>query len=252
MKSDAAASGAGTSGAADAEIFVYCAAVPFAAGGGEVFPAARAALIAQTKNPSLKAQRRSVWALLEYALLDALGLKLRELNAACTPDGKWYFPGGECFFSLSHTSGAVAAAVSKRCRCGVDIEALADAEARFSEGLRARIFDPEEAARCDALPAEKKARFAAISWTKKESIFKQRDFSDAESGAFVPKAVCSLHEPTASRLFRPFPGGAPAQFIVSAAGEANASAEKNAAPSLFSFRTPAGAYFPPDDDGAVR
>lgn len=73
-------------------------------------------------------------------------------------------------FSLSHTSGMVACAVTHRLACGIDVEDVGRAGGR--EAVAARIFAPAEIAGLEALPPDsRRERFFAL-WTLKESVGK--------------------------------------------------------------------------------
>ena len=175
---------------------VYCARIPFDFESREIRPQQRAAEISAARCEKVRVQKFFAWKLLEHALAVRLGLTIDAADIIRGENGKWFCRGREdCFFSLSHTDGAVAAAVSQR-PCGVDIERFV--QKRFlSERLAERILCPEEKKEYAAIlpypenlhtAAEKKSRYAALKWTQKESIFKMRD-----GDTFVPSKIDTLN-----------------------------------------------------------
>jgi 4'-phosphopantetheinyl transferase len=75
-------------------------------------------------------------------------------------------------FSLSHTRGLVACAVTDGAACGVDVENLA----RRGDPLRiaARVLSASERADLEARPAEQRRRRLLEYWTLKEAYLKAR------------------------------------------------------------------------------
>lgn len=95
------------------------------------------------------------------------------------PDGKPFANGILCpeanvknrrYLSLSHTEGAVAAAVAGR-PLGVDIQAEQPLRPGFFEGILRRFSSPEQE-RLSALPPEKRTPAFYAHWAMKESVMK--------------------------------------------------------------------------------
>lgn len=126
-----------------------------------IYPGERAKEIQSVTNPQLKLQKISSWKLLEKAVADSFGYRLNELNLSRNANGKWTCD--KLFFSLSHTAGQVAVAVSDK-PVGVDIESFSAFEKRNVEKLADRIL-------CDNERLTDNAEILRL-WTKKESIFK--------------------------------------------------------------------------------
>jgi 4'-phosphopantetheinyl transferase len=89
-------------------------------------------------------------------------------------------------FSLSHTAGRVAVAISARVEVGIDVEHPGRASSRLE--YLDRFLSPSEASTLRALPAEaRSARFLAY-WTLKEAYLKARGL-----GLSVPLQDLSFH-----------------------------------------------------------
>ena len=128
-----------------------------------VSPARRAKIAALRRAADA---RNALLAAVAVRLLavEARGAENGQLQFACTDAGKPYLVGAPDFcFSLSHTDGAVALAVSP-IAVGADIERLREAP----RGVAARFFTPEEQAYC----AASDAHFFEI-WTRKEALAKR-------------------------------------------------------------------------------
>ena len=156
---------------------VYLAPIPSHAEVGQLLSAERNRELSRTKNPELRLQRYWVWKVLEYAAERSLGLRPEDLHFHQTLFGRWSCE--EMEFSLSHTAGMVAAAVSKA-PVGVDIENIpafigryAD-PARHTEAMLRKIQGPGE-------PEEHGPAALLYAWVGKESLFKAR-----QSGFFQP------------------------------------------------------------------
>jgi len=143
-----------------------------------------------TKNEKLKAARYLDWQVLMYAAEHTLGIRTDELHFTKDSKGKWSCDG--FFFSLSHTDGAVCAAVSRNNRVGVDIEnrSVFDKKAGADE-KRKKLFDrmatPNEAeafSDAEVLPL----------WLKKESIFKCFDCITSVMEADTTKYAAEVYK----------------------------------------------------------
>ncbi len=144
---------------------------------GEVFPRLRQEQIENTTHEGLKRQRYFVWKLLEVAVKRSFGYEMKDLHFSRDEDGKWSCR--ECFFSLSHTDGAVAVAVSRK-PVGVDLEC---AEHLMRPGLAEKILTEEE----KILPREDENKFLLQMWCAKEALFKA-----GSEPNFQPKKISAL------------------------------------------------------------
>lgn len=148
---------------------LYIAAIPDSPPGVLRDPA-RQAYVKATAHEGLRRQRYYAWKLLEYGLRHSLGLEPESIPFYRDPQGKW---GCEnCFFSLSHTDGAVAVAISDRA-VGVDLE---KSDRRISAHFEAHLTDRERAA-YEALPPEKRPYFLLSRWCGKESLYKTGNYA---------------------------------------------------------------------------
>ncbi len=131
-----------------------------------VYPKERSEEIFACANERVRAEKYYVWKLLAVALKKSLGVSLKTLRFTKQENGKWTCDG--CQFSLSHSHGVVAVAVSSR-PVGVDVEKI---EKPRVEGIYKRVFTSEEQAIFDGLEIERKTAYFIEKWTKKESLFK--------------------------------------------------------------------------------
>lgn len=157
---------------------VYMAPMPENLNIAPVFPPERERYIAGTAQKELKNRRYLSWKLLEYAVGQSFGLDFQTLRLGKSPLGKW-----ECdklYFSLSHTEGMVAAAVSDA-PVGLDMENIRVFREKFSH--RIPSFLQKIAAETEQdIPPDPDA--ALSLWTAKESIFKLHG-----TGKFVPEKI---------------------------------------------------------------
>ena len=143
----------------------------------KVLPQLRQEQIENTTHEGLKRQRYFVWKLLEIALKRSFGYEMKDLHFSRDEDGKWSCR--ECFFSLSHTDGAVAVAVSRK-PVGVDLEC---AQHLMRPGLAEKILTEEE----KILPREDENQFLLKMWCAKEALFKA-----GSEPTFQPKKISAL------------------------------------------------------------
>ncbi len=127
---------------------------------------ARREYIEQARSQRLRRERFFAWRLLEYALLESLGIKASELEFTKNADGSWHAEGVE--FSISHTDGAVAVAVFTE-PVGVDIEAKVRGRVEF---LIKKALTERERQKILSLPKEEQDVCLIALWSMKESIFK--------------------------------------------------------------------------------
>lgn len=144
---------------------VYTASLPSENNFSEIAPKERNDEIISCKNAQVKREKYYVWKLLQYALERTFGKKIEKLNFTKTSYGKWKCDG--CEFSLSHSSGALAVAVSRK-NVGVDIERVRDVRVSISDF----ILSKSETAEFDRVALEDKNDWLVKKWTQKESVFK--------------------------------------------------------------------------------
>ena len=170
-----------------------------------VFPPERQAEIERVNNARSKREKYAVWKLLEKALYRSLGLRIEDLSFKKRRDGKWTADGVE--FSLSHSKGACAVAVSSR-PVGIDIENADDFLARYSDGDKLRSLAKRVSTASELKGAADPEAFLRL-WTKKEAIFKL-----SGRGSFFPHKIDTAKTPAETRLLC-----LPAAYCVSVAGE---------------------------------
>lgn len=147
---------------------VYVASIPKDGKMGELVPKERDCEVKNCVNDTVRREKYYVWKLLEYALLHSFGKPLDKLGIRKTEFGKWVCD--KYAFSLSHSSGAVAVAVSCQ-NVGVDLEAKRD----IREGIYSKILSKAERDEYFALDVREKNDWLLKKWTQKESVFKTLD-----------------------------------------------------------------------------
>jgi phosphopantetheinyl transferase len=141
---------------------------------GKVFPPRRQAQLEETGNETHRRQRYFVWKLLEYGLRRSLDLDLEQLALSLDDRGRWSCE--ECFFSLSHTKGAVAVAVSQA-PVGVDVERL---DRKLHPSLPKKLLTEAEQGAFASLDGAEQSRYLLAKWCKKESLFKWQEAAACE------------------------------------------------------------------------
>lgn len=145
---------------------VYLAEIPAdAAFDAPLFPPERMSEIESCRNEKVKLQKYTVWKLLRFAISDAFSVEIEETDIHREESGKWVC--SDCFFSLSHTNGVAAVAVSK-VPVGVDVERI-DREIDRSVFRKAMTKAEEK-----YYSKHDTGRELIEMWTKKESVFKRR------------------------------------------------------------------------------
>lgn len=158
---------------------VYIARVPKKIRLGKISHPERRSEIESVSNERVRLEKYAVWRLLEHALSASFGAKLSDIGAERTDSGRWVSP--LYSFSLSHSAGYVAVAVS-RSAVGIDIEGGMTA-GRLS--LAPRVLTPDELSRFSALEGEEeRIEYLGRAWCAKEAIFKRRG-----EGVFSPSAI---------------------------------------------------------------
>ncbi len=124
----------------------------------------------KTARVTVKSQKYAAWRALEQGLLHALGLSMRELKFKRDRFGKWTCD--RCFFSIAHTKGFVAVAVSDA-PVGVDLENLPDFVARHGERLPSLLASSDRLSDTERALASEPSGFLYL-WTRTEALFKCR------------------------------------------------------------------------------
>ncbi len=143
----------------------------------EVFPFTRREEILACKSERVRREKYCVWKLLAYALRDALGLDLAELDVRKDGRGKWKMR--ECCFSLSHTKGVALVAVGLD-EVGVDVETPSKKLLTVAD----KILTDGEKIEYDKLDEWERMAYLLYKWTAKESVFK-----GFGKGGFVPREI---------------------------------------------------------------
>lgn len=123
--------------------------------------------------------------LLRYAL-ETNGIDRSRLVFLRTEEGKPFLKGSEVEFSLSHSAGGAAVAISEE-PVGADLERIREADLSV-----ARLFSPPER----EYIGENRRRFFEI-WTKKEAFMK----CDGRGLRIPLSSFCVLDPPIAERLW---------------------------------------------------
>lgn len=147
---------------------VYFSKIPHDVSVTEVFPPERQREMEGVRNERLRSEKYWSWKTLEYALFRSFGYRMEDLTFSKSKNGKWLCD--KCFFSISHSHGYVAVAVSNA-EIGIDIENLTSFEEKcgekaFFDGMKRHLVGRWQSAR--ATPAE-----LLRLWTQKESLFKR-------------------------------------------------------------------------------
>lgn len=171
-------------------LHIYAARIPEDIASRPLWPPERQRQLEKTRNLRVRRERYAVWRLLELALDRSLGIKITDLDLRMDENGRWEAEG--VFFSLSHSRGAAACALSDS-PVGVDIEEAEGFLRRFggksaSRRLAQSVCTPGE------LAGEPEGEALLALWTKKEAIFKRRG-----SGLFIPRELDTLSEPAVTK-----------------------------------------------------
>lgn len=130
-----------------------------------VYPEQRKNEILECSNQKVRKEKYYAWELLKYALSRTFGYKIQNLQFDKDKNGKWSVK--ECFFSISHSNGIVAVALS-RSAVGVDVEAINKQKQRVLE----KVLTRKERKAFDKVCESERATWLTQKWTEKESIFK--------------------------------------------------------------------------------
>lgn len=145
---------------------IYIAEIPENQEYSPIYPTERYNEISAVSNMQVKAEKYYAWRLLEIAIERSLGYDFSSLKFEKLPSGKWV--SDRCQFSISHSNGLVAVAVSKK-PVGIDIEKI---EKINNEALPKRILSEYEYNHFSALMDTEKIEYLIKMWTIKEANFK--------------------------------------------------------------------------------
>lgn len=163
---------------------VYVAPMPENLTMDAVYPPQREKELQKTTHSGLRAQRYMAWKLLQYAAERSFHVDFASLRFKKSIWGKW--TNDKFHFSLSHTEGMVAVAVSNG-PVGLDMENIRVFKEKFADRIPA-LMKKITLGQENALPPT--IENALKLWTAKESIFKLRG-----SGKFVPGKVSTDEAP---------------------------------------------------------
>lgn len=122
--------------------------------------------IASVSNERVRREKFYVWKLLEIAIEKSLGFSASNMEFYKDKNGKWYSP--TCKFSLSHSAGALAVAVSDG-NVGVDIERI---KIKYPERASEYILTPRELCEYRLLREDERVEHLVFKWCQKEASFK--------------------------------------------------------------------------------
>jgi len=146
-----------------------------------IYPAERACEIASVSNCKLQLQKYSAWRLLERAFKECFEQNIKELEFYKSANGKWQCADENYRFSISHTDGVVAVAVSD-VGCGVDVEK--HIPGRMGEKHAKKILTPQQREEYYRLDESLREMFLLKQWTIKESVFKMNG-----GDVFIPAQI---------------------------------------------------------------
>ena len=178
---------------------VYLAKIPAGLVPEPVWPPERSDWIDAPSDAQTRRERYAVWKLLERGISRSFGLQMRDLTFT-RQRGKWSCD--RLQFSLSHSGGVAAAAVSNG-PVGLDVETdAAFAARRPDERQLARDL------RRICTPAERRAlqdgADPRVLWTKKECLYKRFGeggfFSKRIDTAARPSVSCAVTRPEAATV----------------------------------------------------
>lgn len=166
---------------------VYTAEIPEEIRIENILPRERKKEIEACRNERVRREKYCAWKLLEYAMRRTFGLSMKEAKPEKLPCGKWV--SAELYFSIAHSKGGVAVAVS-RGNVGVDLEQAVT----LREALPQKILTEAELQQYAQIAEEEKIPYLTEKWTQKESIFKT-----PEEDRFCPEKIETSAYKTATK-----------------------------------------------------
>ena len=123
--------------------------------------------IDKVSNEVARREKYYAWRLLEYAIENSLGADASRLSFTKGKNRRWFC--SEVEFSLSHSHGALAVAVSKDQAVGVDVERVSVRDAaRMAEYMLTSL----EKEQYESLDDSCREEWLIRRWCEKEAIFK--------------------------------------------------------------------------------
>lgn len=135
--------------------------------GERVHPQARHEEIAAATNEKVRAEKYSVWKLLQYAVEKTFARPFTDFSFTKKENGKWFCE--DFYFSLSHSNNLVAVALSSA-PVGVDIQKNQPLK---SLDIAKKILTNAEMQVFQNLPENEMNAYLVWVWTKKEAAFKR-------------------------------------------------------------------------------
>jgi len=175
-----------------------------------VYPPERDKLISETPGSESRLERYAVWKLLETAINQSFHYRMEDI---CFWNNKGKWSCDKLCFSLSHTRGVVAVAVSNA-PCGVDIESVERFERRYSSPDVLRQFQNKLCADDEMLSLANPMELIEL-WTKKECLYKCYGTKEY----FTRKISTSIYSSTTETIFLPD------KYVISFCGDALKSAQ---------------------------
>ena len=163
-------------------VFVYTAKIPTDLTVKTVYPPQKNLEISSCLSQKVKEEKFFAWCVLEFAIKNTFGFDLKTLNFSKQENGKWICD--KCHFSISHSHGVVAVAVSN-IPVGVDLELFEPAKS----GCIEKYLTLSELNHLEQLSSDKKWEFLLAVWSKKESVYKKQGL-----GAFIPSKIDTVKE----------------------------------------------------------
>ncbi len=145
--------------------------------GASMYPPERLDEINRVKSIKAKREKYQAWKLLEYAVGQIFNEEFVNFKFAKNPNGKWICD--KFCFSISHTTGMVAVAVSD-VPVGVDIEE----KKPLRSGIEGKILTERELTSLIGMDGGERECSILRMWCAKEAIFKSQDRE-----ALLPKAT---------------------------------------------------------------
>ena len=170
--------------AKDFDTFVLYAALPDGDVVLPIHPDEREREILGCKSTDSRREKYFAWKLLELAVTQHLRLNFDNLRFTKNANGKWVCPDFE--FSISHTDGLVAVAIS-RLPVGVDAELIRPLRTELAE----RILTQDELVVLSTLGEDERTLYLFDRWVRKESIFKMNG-----GAALLPNRIDTDMHPT--------------------------------------------------------
>ena len=128
-----------------------------------VYPLERNNEILKCSNQKVINEKYWVWKLLEYALKKTFNKKIEDIEFRKLKNGKWITD--FCEFSLSHSRGIVAVALSRK-SVGVDVQEVSE----VNERAILRVLNKKQVLEYE--DSVNKTEYLIKKWTEKESAYK--------------------------------------------------------------------------------